>query len=492
MRSLFSASSFVLLLSLIFFSGNAPADGSYAHGRAKEGLTALDRYVAKEDNNFKWEHVLTEKEDGITCHTLSMVSQQWRHKGEVNRLLWEHWITVCVPDTVTHPTALMFIDGGSNREGEEPRTADSTIKNLAKQSGCVTSTVYMIPNQPLVFWDQMGMGRGEDALIAYTWLKFYQTGDEEWPLRLPMTKAVVRAMDAVQAFAASDAGGGNQVKDFIVAGGSKRGWTTWTTAIVDARVRGLVPFSIDLLNVPASFRHHFEALGRWSVAVGDYLALDILKWLETPENKALMAIIDPYSYVDRLNIPKLVVNAGNDQFFLPDSSQFYWNDLQAPKWLRYMPNVGHGLNRTEAYNSLASFFIANARELPIPNYSFSFEGDNRLKAQLLPASNGDIVQPSRVTLWEAWNPKARDFRGNTCPYVPREIEATADGIYEVAIDVPAKGYKACFLELTFPGPLEEIPYTFTSGVRILPDVPTKKYTPGTPPKGFITGASTEN
>lgn len=42
-----------------------------------------------------------------------------------------------------------------------------------------------------------------------------------------MTKAAVRAMDTVQGFAAE---AGKIIRDFLVLGGSKRGWTTWLTA----------------------------------------------------------------------------------------------------------------------------------------------------------------------------------------------------------------------------------------------------------------------
>ena len=93
----------------------------------------------------------------------------------------------------------------------------------------------MVPNQPLVF-EKDGVARDEDDLVAYTWEKFLESGDERWPARLPMTKAAVRAMDAVSAFAASPAGGNATVSSFVVSGASKRGWTTWTTAAVDRRV----------------------------------------------------------------------------------------------------------------------------------------------------------------------------------------------------------------------------------------------------------------
>jgi putative ABC transport system permease protein len=54
-----------------------------------------------------------------------------------------------------------------------------------------------------------------------------------------MTKAAVRAMDAVQAALAE--GGLPHVEKFVVAGGSKRGWTTWLAAAVDPRVAAIAP-----------------------------------------------------------------------------------------------------------------------------------------------------------------------------------------------------------------------------------------------------------
>ena len=47
--------------------------------------------------------------------------------------------------------------------------------------------------------------------------KFLHTGDAKWPLRLPMTKAAVRAMDATSGFLASKAGGKIVVDRYVVA-----------------------------------------------------------------------------------------------------------------------------------------------------------------------------------------------------------------------------------------------------------------------------------
>ena len=68
----------------------------------------------------------------------------------------------------------------------------------------------------------------------------------EWPLRLPMTKAGVKAMDAMQLFLKQL--DGTVLNQFVVAGASKRGWTTWTVGAVDPRVALIVPIVMDELN----------------------------------------------------------------------------------------------------------------------------------------------------------------------------------------------------------------------------------------------------
>ena len=50
--------------------------------------------------------------------------------------------------------------------------------------------------------------------------------------------------------------------------------------------------------------------------------------------KALMKIEEPFEYRSRLTMPKYVINATGDQFFLPDSSRFYFDKLKAESHLR--------------------------------------------------------------------------------------------------------------------------------------------------------------
>ena len=274
-------------------------------------LTALDHYVNQPDSNYAYQVINTVEGDGHKTFILEMTSQQWLTEREVNLPIWEHFMVVVIPDEVLSDIGFLTITGGSKTNSAPTEPQQSDVKR-ALETGTVVSTLYMVPNQPLVFLDDEGRQRTEDAIIAYTWDKYLRTGDEKWPLRLPMTKAAVRAMDTVTDLMMSDQGGGIEVDQFVVAGGSKRGWTTWTTAIVDERVVAIMPIVIDMLNVSESFKHHFSVYGSYSLAVIDYVTSGNVNWLGTPEWDSLMKIVEPYEYRDRLELPKFLLNSTGD------------------------------------------------------------------------------------------------------------------------------------------------------------------------------------
>lgn len=279
---------------------------------AGAGETALDRYVQKPDASYHYDVVNTVRGEGYTLYVVNLTSQTWRKPEEVNLPVWKHWLTIIKPDQIVGTTGYLFINGGSVTD-KAPERANPTYVELATSTHTVAADLQDVPNEPLQFPED-GRIRSEDAIIAYTWIKFMQTGDETWPLRLPMTKAAVRAMDTISAL--------TKVEKFVVSGGSKRGWTTWTTAAVDKRVAAIMPVSIDMLNVEKSFQHHFKVYGFWAPAVKDYVEAGVMDWSGTPEYDKLLAIEDPYGYRERLTMPKFMVYAAGDQFFLPDSSRF--------------------------------------------------------------------------------------------------------------------------------------------------------------------------
>ncbi len=452
------------------------AGGAQAVRPALDERTALDEYVAAPDTNYSYRLVNTIRGKDVTAYLLEMTSQAWLTSKEVDRPLWKHWVNIVRPETVASSTALLFIGGGANN-GNPPKAPDANLARVAQATKAVVVELKMVPNQPLVFAGE-SEGRKEDSLIAYTWDKFLRTGDKKWPARLPMTKAAVRAMDTTTAFCGSAEGGAVKVDSFVVAGGSKRGWTTWTTAAVDKRVVAIVPIVIDVLNVEASLRHHYGAYGFWAPAIGDYTAFHIMDWAGTPEFAALMKIEDPYSYRQRLTMPKFIFNASGDQFFVPDSSQFYFDDLPGVKYLRYVPNADHSLKGSDAYETLQACFSAILNQTPLPQFSWTLEADGGIRVK-------SLTTPNAVTLWQATNPQARDFRLDTLGPVWRSspIKDEGGGVYVAKVAPPPKGWTAFFAELTFPSAPQSPPFKFTTQVRVVPDVlPHKFVPPGRPPK----------
>lgn len=447
--------------------------------RATENLTPLDEYVAAPDDNFRFELKHTHQGKGWKGHVLHMVSQSWLTPDKVDRTLWEHWLVIMVPDKPAHETALLLIGGGNNG-GDMPRGADANLRRIVQETNTVAAQIHQVPNQPLVFADD-GRRRSEDAIIAHNWDKFLRTGDPMWITRLPMTKSAVRAMDAIQAFCASEEGGKTKVDNFVVAGASKRGWTTWTTAAVDKRVIACVPIVIDLLNLTPSFLHHYAVYGFWAPAIDDYVEAGIMQWIGSPEWTAMLAINDPYTYRDRLiNVPRLILNGAGDQFFLNDSWQFYWDDLKGPKYLRYAPNSGHGMDKADAPGTVTAFYKSIVEGKPLPEYEWSFVDGETVRVVAK-------TKPSVVKLWQATNPEKRDFRLDVTGPIWTEtvLEPQDDGSYVGKVAKPEKGYTAYLVELTFPGPGKD-PLILTTPTRITPDVTEHKFEMKTEfPEGFL-------
>jgi len=423
--------------------------------------TALDRYVAAADPSYEYHEVSSQP--GVLCddHILEMTSQTWKSEKEVDKPVWKHWLILHIPKNVRHHVAMLVISGGSNTS-PAPTSGDKSLDAAAIVTHSVVAELRGIPSEPLVFAGETRK-RTEDAIIAYTWDAYLRTGDESWPLRLPMTKSAVRAMDAVSAFLHSDAGGKIDVDQFVVTGGSKRGWTTWAAAAVDKRVVAIVPIVIDTLNMEAYAGRQIAAYGEYSSALKDYTDANLAKWNGTPEFRKLMRIEDPYSYRDRFTMPKYLINSTGDQYFMPDNSQFYFKDLPGIKYLRYVPNTDHSLRGSDAPQSLLAFYGAFLQQKAMPKFTWTLEGASAIRVHV-------EDKPLAVKLWQATNPTARDFRLAVlgAKWTDADLMPDAPGDYLGKVEKPSPGWTAFMVELTYDnGSLP--PLKFTTQVRVTPD-----------------------
>lgn len=473
------------LLGLLWAPSTAFGDDpTPAPIREVAASTHLRDYVTRPDPAFAYAPLETRRlGEGASGHIVRLTSQTWRDKTEVAHPTWTHMLQIVRPAQVTSSTALLVISGG-RRTDTAPGELDRNIVALAKATGMVTVLLPNTPNQPQVIFERgrdEQKKRHEDDLVAQSWVKALETGDPEWVIQLAMVKAAVAAMDATQAFMREPGEGAGPVEidAFVVAGASKRGWTTWLTAAVDERVSAIVPIVIDTLNLPETMRHHWEAYGFWAPAIGDYSSRGLQHELSRGDGGLIRRIVDPYLYREQLTMPKLMLNSAGDQFFLPDTTRYYLDGLKGLTRLRYMPNTDHGLDfkgrdgeptSQSALESLAGFTMLATRGLPVPELRWTRRGVSDTRASL--AIECDTA-PQRVTLWVAHNPAARDFRQEAIgdAWKPTALASAGDNplAYSATIGIDPRGYTAYLIEAYFQIPGQPTGVTFTTPVFITPD-----------------------
>jgi PhoPQ-activated pathogenicity-related protein len=181
--------------------------------------------------------------------------------------------------------------------------------------------------------------------------------------------------------------------------------------------------------------------------------------------RRLREIVDPYEYRTRLTMPKLIINATGDQFFVLDSAQLYYDDLPGEKHLRYVPNADHSLRKTDAYETVLAFYRAIVAGAPRPGLAWTFEPDGSIRVR-----TAGPALAAEAHLWQATNPVARDFRLETIGEAWRSTVLTAqpDGEYVGRVARPASGWTAFFVELTYPDD-EDASFKLTTEVRVVPD-----------------------
>jgi len=402
---------------------------------ATPGWADLQEYVRKPEAQFEWKlkNKIDSEKSGDRIYDLHFVSQIWQENK------WQHQLQVYRPLGVApNSTMFLWVTGGSAR----PDYVWLGME-LARKIRAPVAFLYHIPNQPL-----LDSNLREDDLIAETFVRYLNTKDENWPLLFPMVKSVVKAMDVLQAFGKKEWRA--PIDKFIVAGASKRGWTTWLTAAVDPRVRAIAPVVIDTLNMREQMPRQLQAFGAYSSRLAPYSRRGLLPIPETPEGQRLLSMVDPWAYRDRLTMPKLIINGTNDFYWATDALNLYWNGILADKWVLYVPNAGHNLRRqdrpqpdqlNDLIDGLAAFSRHQISGTPMPNLSWKHESVNgklRLTIAATPA-------PTGARLWIAQTP-TRDFR--TAGWSEHKVSLT-DGRIVAEMAPPDKGHLAFFGEVDY-------------------------------------------
>ncbi len=355
--------------------------------------------------------------------------------------MWRHQLTILSPKENNYDGALLFITGGSNKN-EQPNWKKSddklaeTFASIAEKNKAIIAIIRQVPNQPL--YDSLK----EDALISYTLHQFKEDNDYTWPLLFPMVKSAVRAMDAVQEFSSGNLH--RPINRFVISGASKRGWTTWLTGANDPRVQAIGPMVIDILNMPVNLKHQLDAYGEYSVEIEDYVKLGIVQGMGMDTSNTLVTMIDPYSYRDKLTMPKMLFMGTNDPYWVIDNVKNYLKNIPGNNLLHYVPNAGHDLgDGKSAFAALDAFFGIAMRHGTYPVCKWK-TAENKEGVKITATASKDILLGA--TLWYA-NSEDKDFRNEL--WQSKDLHTSHKTEVKTTEKFPAKGYRAFYLELKY-------------------------------------------
>lgn len=407
--------------------------------------------------------------DDVEKRSFELTSQTWDGHNHVSPSDWHHTVDIYIPRNALQDQALLVANNGTNIATEQKaRSAPTDFSEnmalaVARQTQTIVISVSNIPNQYLTYRND-AKPRREDDSVAHSWKLFLESPETHpfLPLHIPMMQSLVRTMDLAQRELKPWA-----INRFIATGASKRGWAVWMTALADNRVSAIAPFVIDILNTKQVLLHTYNAYGKsWPLAFNAYHHEGITQKIETPGFSKLMQIEDPLLYLQtsdskRLNIPKYIVNASSDDFFLPDNATFYFDALPGDKMLRVAPNASHYGIKAFVENSLVMFInrLQQQRALPTLNSAFRSEGQGvSLTMQF-------SQRPIKLVQWRAKNLRDRDFRlACGIQYEPTEIAVPEGLSLSVNLHTPPQGWSATYVEATLPDGL-----VISTPVKVLPD-----------------------
>jgi len=179
-------------------------------------------------------------------------------------------------------------------------------------------------------------------------------------------------------------------------------------------------------------------------------------------------ITDPIHYAERLTMPKLIVNSGMDEFFMPDDTRWWWDKMPEPKHFLMTPNTDHicATGVLETIPAIGAFIKSVLNDKPAPTFTWKIDAAT---GNITVDTNGEY-KPHTVHMWHATtcNGDRRDFRAVnldspcTCGVDVKghclNLKATwskttltevdgQPGIYIAHQDHPAVGWTAFFIDV---------------------------------------------
>ncbi len=356
-----------------------------------------------------------------------------------------------VPEPARDPLPIFLQVAGNQTFWSDP----SWTRTLASNTRHGVAVLRHVPNQPLC------QGRREDALIAYTFDQFLDTGDETWPLLLPMTRAVAEGMDAVDTLLEEEYD--VQSGGYTVGGASKRGWTAWLCAAVDDRVRALVPMVFDNLHFRKQLQHQLDVWGSYSERLNDYIERKLDQKLDSERGETLLELTDPYSYRNELNQPRCIVSATNDRYWPLTANNLYLDDLPGTSHLLTLPNTGHKLQRNQdtLFKTLEYVLRTVPQGSAQPDVSYRVDASGSVPQIHLHIETGPF--PDLLRIWKADSDQP-DFREANWTSSTITVETSQPGTLTEPVKTEAS-FVGLFVEMVYNGGHKN--FSFTTRVSVI-------------------------
>eukprot|EP01084_Bolivina_argentea_P063145 115333_1 len=396
--------------------------------------TPLDDFIAANDGYYSWKptgiHETGNNSAGeYDMYLINMTSQMWLNSTYVNRPIWWHYLWIIMPhpstDIINTDYATIVIQGGDNNDTSINYNSKwiKTAQFIATSTKTIVGLVSNVPNEPLLFYnDPQQIYRHEGSLLAFAEYEFgqlYQINSNssykyQWVIEFAMTKAVIKAMDTVNAFIYQHSN--HNVTRFGVSGGSKRGLTTWLTAAADDRIKLFMPVVMDMPNTHTSMHHMYKAYDGWTYAFSNYYVMNITKDTDSDWTYSWYNATDPLVFFDRYtDKPKLIIDGINDEYFMPDDSYYWYDQLGtvSNKFYQMIPNADHdeaGQNDVTA-PTLASFIHVYLNDIKLPQLTWNIDNVTGMgNITVYYKGNTSMIFDSEIWYGRSCSNVRRDFR----------------------------------------------------------------------------------
>lgn len=245
-----STKVYTLLHNNIFFCRNSPeCDLSHVLPDYREQISGTP---------LKYTLINTAPLAQVVVRHYELLSQHWSPDDMVTPAQWRHNVDIYIPETAKEHHALVVVNNGINYDkgvqitGKPGDFPQETLASISRDTNTIVISVSDIPNQYLTFQDDKKPLK-EDESVSRSWALFMEAPEkrELMPLNIPMVTALSQAMRLAKKELTQW-----NINSFIITGISKRGWTTWLSAIADPDVEAMFQSKKTLPQLIGLIHHH--------------------------------------------------------------------------------------------------------------------------------------------------------------------------------------------------------------------------------------------